>query len=783
MKVCIAEKPSVAREIAAVIGAKSRKDGYFEGNGFAVTWTFGHFCSLYSPDEYKPSWKRWDLNSLPMLPEKFETRLIKDSGVKKQFKVIKELFNKASVVINCGDAGIEGELIQRWVINQAKYKGPIQRLWISSLTNEAIKEGFGKLRPGSEFDKLYYAGSARAIGDWLLGMNATRLYTLKYGGYKQVLSIGRVQTPTLAMIVERFHEINNFVSKPFWELQTSYRDTSFNRIKGRFEKIEDGQTLLDKIKDVPFEIISADRKEGKEYAPRLFDLTSLQVFCNKRYSYSADQTLKLVQKLYEMKVVTYPRVDTTYLPTDQHPKIKGILHGMKSYSQYTQSILATPIKKTKRVFDDKKITDHHAIIPTGKESHLDGGLANVYDVIAKRFIANFYPVCKVANTTVIGKAADEDFKATGKEILEPGWRVLFPKSKNKDSKEKDDDKILPSFTVGESGPHEPTLVEKKTQPPKHYTEATLLRAMETAGKSVDDEELRDLMKANGIGRPSTRAAIIETLFKRKYVKRSKKNLLPTEIGVQLIDTINNTMLKSVELTGQWEKLLKDIEAGTYNPKAFIQNMKKMVDDLVTEVRMEKKKSFITTDTKSKYSTKGTKTRSTTSRTAKSSAATKAPITQSKCPKCKNGNLIKGKTAYGCTQWKSGCKFMLPFQIYGKKVSENQLRRLIVKGCTTNLKGFTINGGKAEGLVRFGDDHSLIFEPKKGTTSAPTTQVKDSPPLCPKCKKGTIIKGKTAYGCSAWKSGCDFKYSFEKLKEKAAGRKLTKDLVMGIISKN
>ncbi len=785
MKVCIAEKPSVAREIAAVIGAKSRRDGYFEGNGYAVTWTFGHFCSLYSPDEYKPSWKRWDLNSLPMLPEKFETRLINDSGVKKQFKVIKGLFKSASVVINCGDAGIEGELIQRWVINQAKYKGPVQRLWISSLTNEAIREGFGKLKPGSDFDKLYYAGSARAIGDWLLGMNATRLYTLKYGGYKQVLSIGRVQTPTLAMIVERHHEINNFVSKPFWELQTTYRDTAFNRVKGRFEKIEDGSAILDKIKGAPFEIVSADRKEGKEYAPRLFDLTSLQVFCNKRYSYSADQTLKLVQKLYEMKVVTYPRVDTTYLPTDQHPKIKGIMQGMKSYSQYTQTVLSAPIKKTKRVFDDKKITDHHAIIPTGKESHLDGGLANVYDVIAKRFIANFYPECKVANTTVVGKAVDEEFKATGKEILEPGWRILFPKSKKKtsDKKEKDEDKILPSFNVGESGPHDPTLVKKKTQPPKYYTEATLLRAMETAGKSVDDDELRELMKANGIGRPSTRAAIIETLFKRKYVRRNKKNLVPTDIGVQLIDTINNTMLKSVELTGQWEKLLKDIEAGTYNPKAFIQNMKKMVDDLVTEVRMEKKKSFITNDTKSTYSTKGGKSKSTKTTTTKtrSTQSSKAPITQSKCPKCNNGTLIKGKTAFGCSQWKSGCKFMLPFQIYGKKISENQLRRMIVKGCTTNLKGFTINGSKADGLVRFDESHSIVFEPKKGTAPSPPSQKADPPPLCPKCKKGTIIKGKTAYGCGNWKSGCDFKFSFDKIKEIAAGKKLTKELVMKIIS--
>lgn len=786
MKVCIAEKPSVAREIANVIGAKSRKDGYFEGNGYAVTWTFGHFCSLYSPEEYKPSWKRWDLNSLPMLPERFETKLMSDLGVRKQFKVIKSLFNKASLVINCGDAGQEGELIQRWVINEAKYKGPMQRLWISSLTNEAIREGFKNLRPASEFDKLYYAGSARAIGDWLLGMNATRLYTLKYGGYKQVLSIGRVQTPTLAMIVARHQEITNFVSKPFWELQTSYRDTTFNRVKGRFEKIEDGQALLDKITDQEFEIISADRKEGKEYAPKLFDLTSLQVFCNKRFNYSADQTLKLVQKLYEMKVVTYPRVDTTYLPTDQHPKIKGILTGMKSYGQYTQSVLAQPIKKSKRIFDDKKVTDHHAIIPTGKESHLDGGLANVYDAIARRFIANFYPECKVANTTVIGRVIDENFKATGKEILAPGWRVLFPKSKKakkeEGNKDGDKDKILPSFAVGEKGPHDPSLVEKKTQPPKYYTEATLLRAMETAGKSVDDEELRDLMKANGIGRPSTRAAIIETLFRRKYIKRRKKNLIPTEVGEQLIDTINNRMLKSVELTGQWEKLLKDIEAGTYNPKAFIANMKKMVDALVTEVRMEKQRSFVT-NTNSSASKTSKRTRKATTKTTapkQKKASTKKPVDHYNCPKCESGRLIKGKSAYGCTRWKEGCKFVLPFKINEKKISENQLRRLIEKGCTTNLKGFVLKGQKVEGLIRFDDQYKLILEPKKAKTPIAPNTTKQMP-QCPKCKEGTLIKGKTAYGCTRWKAGCTFKYTFEDIKQKANGKPLTRDLVISIIS--
>lgn len=804
MKVCIAEKPSVAREIANVIGAKSRRDGYFEGNGYAVTWTFGHFCSLYAPDEYKPSWKRWDLNSLPMLPEKFETKLINDAGVKKQFKVIKELFKKATVVINCGDAGQEGELIQRWVINQAKYKGPMQRLWISSLTNEAIREGFLKLRPASDFDRLYYAGSARAIGDWLLGMNATRLYTLKYGGYKQVLSIGRVQTPTLAMIVERHKEIENFVSKPFWELQTIYRETAFNLVKGRFEKIEDGQLLLQKVLGQEFEIVSADRKEGKEYAPRLFDLTSLQVHCNKRFSYSADQTLKLVQKLYEMKVVTYPRVDTTYLPTDQQPKIKGIMQGMTKYAEYTSEVLRKPIHKSKRVFDNSKITDHHAIIPTGKESSLDGGLWNVYDAIARRFIANFYPECKVANTTVIGEVMGEKFKATGKEILAPGWRALYPKSKkeNKEAKDNDEDKTLPNFKVGEKGHHDPSLVEKNTQPPKYYTEATLLRAMETAGKKIDDETLRDLMKANGIGRPSTRAAIIETLFKRKYIKRRKKLLLPTEVGVQLIDTINNQLLKSVELTGQWEKQLKDIEAGTYNPKAFIMNMKAMVDHLVTEVRMEKSTATISasptatrsrsgdpsgSSTRNKSSraagTRSNNKKSTSPRPTSSKPAQKVPLESLSCPKCAKGQLIKGKSAYGCSMWQSDCDFRLPFVIYAKKVSENQLRRLVQKGCTTNLKGFDIDGRKIEGLIRFGDRHQLILEPKKGQENAPNRHAtaNATQPKCPKCGSGTIIRGKSAYGCTAWKEGCNLTVPFDTIKSKANGRAMTKDLVLQIIS--
>ncbi|MFK7936251.1 MAG: DNA topoisomerase, partial [Saprospiraceae bacterium] len=480
MKVCIAEKPSVAREIANIIGARQRQDGYYEGNGYQVTWTFGHLCELKLPDDYKAEWKRWNLAMLPMLPVKFETKVKKDKGVKKQFGIIKKLFKKATVVINCGDAGQEGELIQRWVMNEAKYKGKVQRLWISSLTAEAIKDGFKKLRDGSEFDNLYYAGSSRAVGDWLLGMNATRLYTLKYGGYKQVLSIGRVQTPTLAMVVKRHHEIVNFKPEPFWELHTIYREVDFHYEKGRFTKKEDGQQLLDKVTGQPFTIIKVDQKKGKEYSPRLFDLTSLQVHCNKRFNYTADQTLKLVQQLYEQKVVTYPRVDTTFLPNDVYPKVKGILGKMQQYNQLTQPLLSKAIRKSTRVFNDKKVTDHHAIIPTGMEKSLPANLQNVYDAIARRFIAVFYPECIVNKTTVIGEAADVKFKANGKEILKPGWRVVFnggqtflSVKKNARASSptgaKSDDKILPPFKVGESGEHVPELQEKMTQPPKYYT--------------------------------------------------------------------------------------------------------------------------------------------------------------------------------------------------------------------------------------------------------------------------------------------------------------------------
>ena len=509
MKVCIAEKPSVAREIATVLGANTKRDGYFEGNGYAVTYTFGHLCTLYEPSDYKPHWKSWDLNNLPMLPEKFKTKVVKNEGIQKQFNIVKSLFDKAEVVINCGDAGQEGELIQRWVINQAEYNGPVERLWISSLTTEAIKEGFDKLTPASDYDNLYYAGFSRAIGDWLLGMNATRLYTKKHGGFKQVLSIGRVQTPTLAMVVNRFQEIENFKPQPYWELQTSYRETIFNCEEGRFLKKEEGEAFAKKVQESDFEITSITKKAGKEYAPKLFDLTGLQVYCNNKFGFTADETLKIVQKLYEQKVVTYPRVDTTFLPNDMYPKVAGILRGLKTYARLTEPILGKKIKKSSKVFNDKKVTDHHAIIPTGVQIPLGPAQQQVYDIICRRFIAVFYDECKVANTAVIGKADDVSFKTTGKVIVDKGWRVVFENPKDKPKKETG---VLPDFVKGEKGPHIPSFLEKETKPPNQFTEASLLRAMETAGKQVDDEDLRELMKENGIGRPSTRANIIETLF-------------------------------------------------------------------------------------------------------------------------------------------------------------------------------------------------------------------------------------------------------------------------------
>lgn len=769
MKVCIAEKPSVAKEIANVIGANSRRDGYFEGNGYQVTWTFGHFCTLLPPEDYNPSWKRWDLATLPMLPERFETKLmIGDGGVKKQFDVIKSLFDKASLVINCGDAGQEGELIQRWVIKQAGYKGEVQRLWISSLTAEAIKDGFRKLRPGAEFDNLYYAGSSRAIGDWLLGMNATRLYTLKYGGYKQVVSIGRVQTPTLAMLVARHHEIENFVPKPYWELQTIYRDTVFNNTEGKFFTKEDGEKLLNQVKGKELYITNVEKKDGKEYAPKLFDLTSLQVYCNTKFGLSADETLKTIQRLYEMKTVTYPRVDTTFLPNDMYPKVPGILKGLKGVAKFAEPLLNQKIRKSTKVFNDKKVTDHHAIIPTGEEKLLGGNEKKVYDIIVKRFLAVFYPDCKVAKTQVNAEVDSVKFVAKGKEILEPGWRVLF-QNENIDSKS-EDEKILPAFSKGEHGPHQPSFTEKETKPPRYYTEASLLRAMETAGKQVDDEELRDLMKANGIGRPSTRAAIIETLFRRKYTERRKKQVHPTAMGIKLIDTINNQLLKSAELTGQWEKKLKEIESGEYSAKRFIFDMKRMVYELVVEVLKEKNNVKLSAPQAAVKSVK-----------AKNTKAKNTPLKPggeiAVCPKCSKGKVLKGKNAYGCNAWKEGCDFRLPFVFMGKKLSENQVKRLIEKRATTKLKGFKLGDKKVDGILRLTPVFNVEFE----NTGRATKSADSGIPVCPKCGIGQLVKGKTAYGCSRWKEGCDFRFTFDEIREKAQGMPLTKENVLKIIN--
>ena len=774
MKVCIAEKPSVAREIANILGANTKRDGFYEGNGYAVTYTFGHLCTLLEPKDYKPHWKSWDLNNLPMLPERFDTKVTGDSGIKKQFDIVKGLFEKAEVIINCGDAGTEGELIQRWVINQCNYKGKVQRLWISSLTEEAIKDGFNNLKPAENYDNLYYAGYSRAIGDWLLGLNATRLYTVKFGGYKQVLSVGRVQTPTLAMLVNRYFEIQNFKPQPYWELQTTYRNTLFNYEDGRFLKQEDGQVLADKVAQSEFEIVSVKKKKGKEYAPKLFDLTGLQVYCNNKFGFSADETLKIVQKLYEMKVVTYPRVDTTFLPNDVYPKVHGILSKLTNYSKLTQALLGQKIKNSKRVFDDKKVTDHHAIIPTGIQGNLQYNQQQVYDIITKRFIAVFYPDSDVSNTSVLGKAAEVPFKTTGKEILTKGWRIVFETEESKAKKELNIQTTLPSFTKGEKGPHEPSFLEKETKPPRNFTEASLLRAMETAGKQVDDDEMRELMKENGIGRPSTRASIIETLFRRKYIERKKKLVLPTQTGIDLINIIDNELLKSAELTGRWEKRLKEIERGDFNAGTFINNMKKMVDELVYEVRSNTTKKRISSNSDSQSAQEK-------SPQSRKNKKTKKQVVGKTCPKCKKGQLLKGSTAYGCSEYKNNCDLKIPFQFCDKKISENQIIRLIDKGCTTNLKGFSVNDTKAEGLLRFDDDFNVKFEPKK-TLTPDADKSLQSKITCPKCKKGTILKGKTAYGCSDYKKGCDFVFTFEDIKKIANGKPLTKALVLEIISK-
>ena len=591
MKVCIAEKPSVAREIAAILGATQKKDGYLEGNGYQVTWTFGHLCTLKEPHDYTAEWKSWDLRYLPMIPPRFGIKLIDNEGYKKQFAIIEKLFSQAEEIINCGDAGQEGELIQRWVMQKAGCKCPVRRLWISSLTSEAIKEGFTKLKPQEDYTSLYEAGMLRAIGDWLLGMNATRLYTVKFGRNRQVLSIGRVQTPTLALIVNRQLEIMNFVPQTYWELKTVYRDTTFSATKGRFTTKEEGEDFLQKVITSPFIVTDTSAKKGKEAPLRLFDLTSLQVEGNKKFAFSADETLKLIQSLYEKKLTTYPRVDTTFLSDDIYPKIEPTLKGLRDYSVLTAPLLATKIPKTKKVFDNSKVTDHHAIIPTGvAPMNITADERKIYDLVTRRFIAAFYPDCVFSTTTVMGAVEDVPFKVTGKQILEPGWRVVFDKEalKNEDDeangKPIDEERTLPDFVKGEQGPHVPDLSEKQTQPPKPYTEATLLRAMETAGKLVDNEDLRDALKENGIGRPSTRASIIETLFKRNYVRKEKKNLIATETGIALIQQIQEELLKSAELTGLWEKKLRQVEKKEYDSAKFLEELKAMVTQVVNNVK-------------------------------------------------------------------------------------------------------------------------------------------------------------------------------------------------------
>jgi DNA topoisomerase-3 len=713
MKVCIAEKPSVARDIAEVLGAKQRKDGYYEGAGYQVTWTFGHFCTLKEPEDYQPEWKFWRLDDLPMIPASFGIKLIENDGVKKQFGIIENLIQHCEEVINCGDAGQEGELIQRWVLLKAKCNKPVKRLWISSLTEEAIREGFQKLKDSDQYNNLYAAGSSRAIGDWLLGMNATRLFTKKFAPPKVVLSIGRVQTPTLAMIVQRQKEINAFVSEEYWELKTLYRDIEFVAAIDRLRSLEKANKGLAYLKEHLFEITAVERKEGKEGNPRLFDLTALQVEANKKYAYSADDTLKYIQNLYEKKLVTYPRVDTTYLPEDMYPKIEGILKSMIHYKALTASVLSQPIPKLKTVFDDKKVTDHHAIIPTDivPSNNLSVEEKRVYDLVARRFIAAFYPECKVANTTVMGKVGQVAFKATGKQVLEAGWREVYTNDakakKDKEEKEEGEEaeRIMPIFEVGERGPHEPWVHQGKTTPPKPFTEASLLRAMETAGKQVEDEEMRELLKDNGIGRPSTRANIIETLFRRKYIEKKKKNLFATQTGIDLIDTIQNELLKSAELTGMWERKLRLIEKGTYEPATFKQELIDMVVALAREVKTSSGRSIrIAPEPVAKLATAEKKEGPKKERKPKASKESLS-IDQQPCPKCKTHVLKKGNTAYGCANYQA-CGFKIPFEILGKKLNDKQIIDLVSKGKTSKIKGLKMPGNDQEMIGKLVMDESF-----------------------------------------------------------------------------
>ena len=687
MIVCIAEKPSVARDIARIIGATADHKTYMEGNGYQVTWTFGHLCCLKEPNDYTENWRHWSLAALPMLPPRFGIKLIEDRGIKEQFDTIERLYSKADEIINCGDAGQEGELIQRWVMQKAGAKCPVKRLWISSMTDEAIREGFRNLKDQSHYQPLYLAGLSRAIGDWILGMNATRLYTLKYGQGRQVLSIGRVQTPTLALIVNRQKEIDNFKPEPYWVLATLYRDVVFTATQGKFSSKEEGEKAFSTIAGKPFVVTAVQKKKGTEAPPHLYDLTSLQVDCNSKFGYSAEMTLNIVQSLYEKKFTTYPRVDTQYLPDDVYPKCPQILNGVYQSLIAGQSVYAPlvkplggkPLPKTKKVFDASKVTDHHAIIPTGVPIRgLTDIEQNVFDLIARRFIAVFYPDCRFSNTTVQGKVEDVAFKVSGKEILDPGWRKVYGKEAKQqtddEARKTDEERVLPQFTVGESGPHEPTLTEKHTTPPKYYTEATLLRAMETAGKFVEDEELRAALKENGIGRPSSRAGIIETLFKRRYIRRERKNLVATPTGIGLIDIIREELLKSCELTGIWEKKLRDIEHQRYDAAQFVAELKQQITDIVKDVLQDASpRRLVITDDATEQVAKKPKSRKAAPKaakpkpnSAKSSDGQQPAIAPSDdligkpCPLCGKGVVIKGRTAYGCSLWREGCAFKLPF---------------------------------------------------------------------------------------------------------------------------
>ncbi len=656
MKLCITEKPSVAKDIAAILGADRRCDGFYEGGDYKVTWTFGHLCTLKEPADYTGLWKRWSLGALPMIPQRFGIKLIADKGIEKQFGIIRRLISEADEVINCGDAGQEGELIQRWVMQKAEIKCPVKRLWISSLTDESIREGFRDLKPESDYDRLYHAGLSRAIGDWILGMNATRLYSLKYSSPGNVLSIGRVQTPTLALIVQRHHEIANFKPEDFWELKTIYREVTFNATSGRFKTEESAAEALKAISGKPFVISEVSEKKGREAPPRLFDLTSLQVECNKKWGWTADDTLRYIQSLYEKKVTTYPRVDTTYLSEDIYKKIPSILTMMKPYAPLTAQLLQGKIPKTKKVFDNSKVTDHHAIIPTGEApDRLVGDERKLYHLIALRFISAFYPDCEFMSTTVLGEVETVGFKATGKVIVAPGWRVVF--GDRQDEEEQGDDKILPPFVKGESGSHEPSLLKKQTQPPKLYTEGTLLRAMESAGKTVEDEELREAMKENGIGRPSTRAAIIETLFKRRYIYRERKNIKASQAGIDLIAIINEELLKSAKLTGIWENKLRRIERGEFSAAEFISELKHLISEIVINVLSDNssRRIEVAAVEEKKKAIGGKATPS-----PRRSAPRIKSLDEVSCPVCGQGHLLKGKSAYGCSRFREGCAFRLDF---------------------------------------------------------------------------------------------------------------------------